>query len=68
MPYRKYQELNRRWRKMNRLFPDRGSSVRPWEAQLKSEIRKEIQEGLDRGCAWAMKAAHAWDPYGVWKE
>lgn len=60
MSQRKYQQLDREYRKKNRLYPDRGSSIRPWEAPLKEAIRQQIAEGLAAGHQWAKDAARKW--------
>lgn len=56
----KYQHLDREYRQKDQLYPDRGRSIRPWEAPLKEGIRQEIAEGLKQGHAWAAQAATRW--------
>ena len=67
MSYRKYREMIRQWRRLDRLFPDRGFGHRPWKEQLHRAIGEEIEEGLRGGYAWAKRAALQWDLYGDWK-
>ena len=67
MSYRKYREMLRQWRRLNRLFPDRGFSMRPWKEQLHRAIGEEIKEGLRGGYAWAKRAAWQWEPYEDWE-
>ena len=67
MSYRKYREMLRQWRRLNRLFPDREFGRRPWKEHLHQAIREEIRGGLRGGYAWARRAAWQWDPYGDWE-
>ena len=67
MSYRKYREMIRQLRRLNRLFPDREFGRRPWKERLYRAIEEEIEEGLRGGYAWAGRAARQWDPYGDWK-
>lgn len=60
MSYKMYQRLMREWRRKQRSYPDRGWSIRPWEDSLRSRIAACIKDGLERGCAWAQKAARDW--------
>ena len=56
----RYQELDREYRQKDLLYPDRGRSIRPWEAPLKETIRQEVAKGIEAGHAWATQAAIRW--------
>ncbi|MGC9084404.1 MAG: hypothetical protein ACP5ME_14680 [Anaerolineae bacterium] len=60
MSKRRFEALKREWIRKNRLYPDRGRSIRPWEEGLRRKIREVIAEGLARGYAWARVAAQWW--------
>ena len=51
-----YKKLISEYRRKDRLYPDRGRSIRPWEAPLRAKIRACIDAGLRKGAAWARKA------------
>jgi len=61
MSEKKYRELLAEYQRKNRLYPDCGFSYRPWETGLRAEIKAEIQDGLNRGCGWAKRAARVWE-------
>jgi len=44
-----YKKLVAEYRRKDRLYPDRGFSVRPWEQSLRESIMNEIEAGLARG-------------------
>lgn len=60
MSKRHFDSLKREWVRKNRLYPDHGRSIRPWEKSLRHKIREEIAAGLARGHKWARVAAQWW--------
>ena len=57
-----YKKLVAEYRRKDRLYPDRGFSVRPWEQSLRESIMNEIEAGLARGAACLCKAAASFCP------
>lgn len=57
----KYRSLSREYRQKNRLCPDNGRSVRPWERPLREKIEQAIRDALEQGASWAKEAARDWD-------
>ena len=67
MSQQTYQTKKKEFARMNRLYPDQGRSFRPWEAPLRQELQRLLNEGIQAGHAWAIKEqgrqGHWWPPY-----
>ena len=55
MSKRNYDQLTKEYRKKDRLYPDRGRSIRPWEQPLRQQIQAALDEAAANGEDWAIK-------------
>jgi len=53
MYHKKFKELVREYAKKDKLYPDHGRSIRPWENPLREQIQAVLKQARAAGEAWA---------------
>ena len=54
MSEKQYKKLRAEFARKDRMYPDNGRSIRPWERPLRGELQKCLDEGAKRGEKWAI--------------